>query len=85
MRIGTVLVFKPEVSKAKAASALNQIRHLLDLPETSYKANPEVQDAINKGLTVQFKQGDWGEFPFHITDKLEVFDPEDGFPVWYIP
>jgi hypothetical protein len=47
---GTVLVFKPGVTKNEASLALRQIQHLLEHPP-----------------------------------QVNMFDPEWGGPVWYIP
>jgi hypothetical protein len=73
-RIGTVLVFKKDVSPEEAAKALEQIREVLDLPEKSFKME------ILPG-----KRCRTHEVPFTMPDKIEEYDDEYGGPVWYIP
>jgi hypothetical protein len=84
-RIGTVLIFKPEVSKSEAAMALNSIRNLLDLPAEVASPAPHILAAIDRGETVRFRPEEWVGRPFKITDTIHEYDDEWGGPVWYIP
>ena len=62
-QLGCVLIFRPEVSRSQAAAALEQLKSLLDIPNTPLS---HLQS-------------------FEMRDMLREFDPEWGFPVWYVP
>lgn len=86
-RIGTVLVFKPEVTKEQAAQALADIAHVLDLPETTTAYEPTGES----DLVEQLRRGQRSvrpvKRPFQMADKIHEFDDYGGSegPVWYIP
>ena len=84
-RIGTILIFQPNVTKAEAAMALNGIGHLLVLPKRVSGPKAAVQARLDAGETVRYRREDWQERDFRMTDKIEEFDDEWGFPVWYVP
>lgn len=83
-RIGTVLVFKEGVSPEEAASALQQIADVLDLPSevTVYEyADGRNTDNSTRGgrVTGSHKR------PYNYQDSLHEFDDEFGGPTWYVP
>jgi hypothetical protein len=84
-RHGAVIVFKPEVSEAAAAMALNQIRHVLDLPEIVMSPSEETQKNLDGGAAVRYRPEDWITRPHRMTDSIETFDDTEGHPCWYIP
>ena len=84
-RLGTVLTFKPKVTKEEAARALRSIAFLLDTPETINKTIPEVRAALDAGHTVRFEPAEWSDHPFNHADLVHEFDDDYGGPVWYIP
>ena len=73
-RIGTILVFKKEVTAEQAAAALEKIAEVLDLPEET-----------NKLVELPGKMCTYETIPFEMVHKINVFDDEYGGPVWYIP
>ena len=73
-RLGTVLVFAPEVTPEEAAKALEKIRNVLDLPQTSHNIVSNGDGTCRMEAT-----------PFKMQDKIKEFDDEWGGPVWYIP
>ncbi len=74
-RIGTVLVFKRSVTKEEAATALETIRALLDVPDTTY-------DYVRIKGTASVKSV---KRPFRMVDVINGFDDAYGGPVWYTP
>jgi len=84
-RIGTVLTFKPEVTKEEAARALRSIAFLLDTPATISKPVAEVRAALDAGQTVRYEPDQWTDVPFEHADLVREFDDDWGGPVWYIP
>ena len=75
-RIGTLLVFKPDVTKEQAVQALEKIKDLLDLPEEKidYKRGRDHRTPCKR--TVR---------PFKTADALNEYDDEYGGPTFYIP
>lgn len=84
-RLGTILTFKPEVTKEEAARALRTIAFLLDTPDTISKPTQEVRAALDAGHTVKYEPGEWADHPFNHADLVREFDDDFGGPVWYIP
>ncbi len=86
-RHGTVLVFKPGVTKEEAAVALLTIADLLETPETSHESVPtgEVEEIGFGGKVIHKPIHRWQERPFEIIDLVRDFDDDMGGPVWYIP
>ena len=69
-RIGSVIVFKPEVTDEQAATALESIKHLVELPT----------------VAVRSVRGKYVESPFTTADMIHQYDDVHGSgPVWYIP
>lgn len=84
-RFGTILTFKPEVTKEEAARALKSIGFLLDTPKTVSKAAAHVRAALDAGQTVRYQSEEWTDHPFTHIELVRTFDDRDGGPVWYIP
>ncbi len=84
-RLGTVLTFKPEVTKEEAARALRSISFLLVTPETISRPTAEVRAALDAGQTVRYQPSEWADSPFDYSDLVHEFDDDWGGPVWYIP
>lgn len=84
-RIGAVITFKPGVSKARAAMAINQIRHMLDLPETACRMTDEARERLADRECIRYRAEDWETVPFTTSDLLEEYDDDDCDPVFYIP
>ncbi len=84
-RLGTVLTFKPAVTKEEAARALRSIAFLLATPETVNRPTAAVRAALDAGTTVRFQPSEWSEQPFSHSDLVHEFDDDMGGPVWYIP
>ncbi len=74
-RLGTVLVFKPGVSKVEAAKALASLKRVLEVPEKSH----DYVGPVGRGLA------SYKERPFVFNDLVHEYDDEWGGPVWYIP
>ncbi len=74
-RIGTVLVFRQDVTEEQATAILSQIAHMLDLPATTTEYLPTGKRTVKEH-----------ERPFKIEDMIEAYDDEHcGGPIWYIP
>ena len=87
-RIGTVLVFKPEVTKEQASQALADIAHVLDLPETTTHYEPTGESNLSvEQLRTGRRYVSLVKRPFQMADKIHEFDDYGGSegPVWYIP
>lgn len=70
-RIGTVLVFREDVTAEEAAAALTKIADVLELPDTiAHLKKPENR------LTYSM---------FVMADLITEYDDDNGSPVWYIP
>lgn len=76
-RHGALLVFRDGVTPQQAAAALEQIRSVLDLPTETTK----YQDRIVGGRM----QTEAKRQPFQMIDKIQSFNPDWGWPTWYVP
>jgi hypothetical protein len=77
-RIGTVLTFKPGVTRVEAARALRSIGSLLDTPTATPVPRYFKNDEGRKCVSYDTKS-------FRHNDLLNNFDDAWGGPVWYIP
>ncbi len=84
-RIGTVLTFKPEVTREEAARALKSIGFLLDTPAESLKGRFDIQARLDAGEAVRYEPGQFIPVPFKHDDLIREYDDDMGGPVWYIP
>ena len=84
-RLGTVLIFKPEVTEEEAGRALHSLAFLLDTPDTINKPIPELRAALEASDTVLYQPDEWAEVEFSHSDLIYEFDDDLGSPVWYIP
>ena len=81
-RIGTLVVFKPEVTTEQAAEALKSIADIIELPETTVDYVPvETRQGVLRYTTYQPV-----ERPFEFVDLIRDYEDDCGSgPTWYIP
>jgi hypothetical protein len=86
MRQGALLIFKEGVTPEEAATALEKICDVLDLPDEviEYVDGEEVDVAIG-GIVRKQKTVKPVKRPFTMVTMVQSFDPKWGWPVWYIP
>ena len=77
-RLGTVLTFKPGVTKVEAARALRSIGAVLATPTTTPVPHYFKNDEGRKCVSYNSKK-------FRHNDLLNEFNDDWGGPVWYIP
>lgn len=77
-RIGTVLVFREDVTPEQAAEAVAKIADVLDLPEETYDWQTSNGDGTGRVLGHTKR-------PYELIDGIHEYDDEMGGPVWYIP
>jgi hypothetical protein len=86
-RYGALLVFRDGVTPQEAAAALERIRDVLDLPAESTKYLPEgpvVGRNPRTGGNVRVPSIPVKR-PFQMIDKIQAFNPDWGWPTWYVP
>lgn len=79
-KYGAVIKFRDGVDPAEIAKAMNQIKHLLDLPATVeepvYANDPKVMGR----RIVKYRS-----VPFAWRHLVHEYNPDHGDPVWYVP
>jgi hypothetical protein len=82
MRHGALIVFKEGITKEEAASALAVIAPLLDLPEeTTVPVFAEMQQhRLGPKKVERFDKRPWKP-----EDAIQTFNPDHGWPTFYIP
>jgi len=88
-RLGTVLIFKSDVTKEQAAAALARIKDVLDLPaeSTDYVPTDEVVTVHSPtaGEPMTKRRHKAVHRPFNTADLIHGFDDSFSSPVWYTP
>jgi hypothetical protein len=76
-RMGSVIVFKPGVTKAQAAKALASLAAVVEFPETTFTYERVGAERDRKVKMVKV--------PFTHDHAVHEYEDEHWTPAWYIP
>ena len=77
-RLAALIKFNPDATKEEIAQALNSIKHVLDLPVSTYEDESYVDPHGQRRVRMN-------SVPFRWRHLVQEYDDAHGEPVFYIP